>query len=140
MLLILNLPLAPVFASVLRLRYAYIYPIVLGVSVIGVFAAHQRVFDMWLALGAAVLGYFMKRHGYPAAPVVLGLILGGLLEGELRRSLAMSGGSPAIFLERPVTLVLLLVAVGLGALAARRRNPTTLSDSSAPAGATRGES
>ena len=60
-----------------------------------------------------ILGYAMKKLDYPAAPLILALMLGDRLESDLRRSLVLSGGSPAIFLERPITLVLLLAAVGL---------------------------
>lgn len=125
-LLVLNLPLAPVFASVLRLRYSYIYPVVLGVALVAAYAVTTRMFDAWLALGLAVFGVFMRRYGYPIAPVVLGLVLGGLMEAELRRALAMGGGSFTIFAERPISLALLgfaalLLIVPLVLSAVRRR-------------------
>lgn len=116
LLLALNLPLAPVFASVLRIKYTYLYPVVLVVAVVAAYAVSTRIFDAFLALGLAVLGVFMKQHGYPVAPLVLGLVLGGMVESELRRSLAIGDGSISIFLDRPIALVILALAVLLVAV------------------------
>lgn len=113
LLLLLNLPLAPVFASMLRIRYAYLYPVVCAVAVVAAYAVSGLMFDAWLALGLAAFGIFMKHQGFPVAPLVLGLVLGGMVEAELRRSLAISEGSFGIFLERPIALVILALALAL---------------------------
>jgi len=110
-LLILNLPLAPVFASVLRIKYTYLYPVVLVIAIVAAYAASTRMFDAFLAIGLAVLGVFMKQHGYPVAPLVLGLVLGGMVEAELRRTLAIGDGTLAIFLDRPIALAIMALAV-----------------------------
>jgi putative tricarboxylic transport membrane protein len=110
-LLALNLPLAPVFASVLRIKYTYLYPVLCVIAVVAVFSVSARMFDVFLALGMALFGILMKSHGYPVAPLVLGLVLGGLIEEELRRSVRMGGDSLMIFAERPIALVILGLVV-----------------------------
>lgn len=112
-LLLLNLPLAPVFASILRIKYAYLYPVVLIVAIVAAYSVSGRLFDAFLALGLAVFGLFLRHQGFPVAPLVLGLVLGGMVESELRRSLALGDGSLSIFAERPIAIAILLLAVSL---------------------------
>lgn len=109
-LLFLNLPLAPVFASILRLRYGLLYPLILLLCFVGAYAIENRLWGVWLAFAFGVIGYFMKRYDYPAAPVILGLILGGLLEEALVQTSSISGGDFTIFLRRPIALVLFALA------------------------------
>ncbi len=109
-LLLLNLPLAPVFASILRLRYAFLYPLILLMCFVGAYAIQNQIFDMWLVLAFGAIGYFMKRYDYPAAPVILGIVLGGLFEKALAQTSSMSGGDFSIFLSRPIALALLALA------------------------------
>src|SRR5699024_2690488 len=111
LLLLLNLPLAPVFASVLRIKYSYLYPVVLIIAVVAAYAVSARLFDAFLAIGLSAFGIFMKHQGYPVAPLVLGLVLGGMIESELRRSLAIGDGSLAIFLDRPIALGIFALAI-----------------------------
>jgi putative tricarboxylic transport membrane protein len=110
-LLILNLPLAPLFASMLRLRYAFVYPVILLMSFVGAYAIENSMWGVWVAFGFGVLGYFMKRYEFPAAPVILGLVLGGLMEKTIVQTSSMGGGSLGIFLERPIALVLFALAL-----------------------------
>lgn len=121
LLLVLNLPLAPVFASILRFRYMYIYPAVLLLCLAGAFSIQNRMWAVWVAVAFAVIGYFMRRYGYPVAPLILGLVLGPLMESGLDRSLAISGGDLSIFFTRPTSLGLLILAalLFLGPLAMR---------------------
>ncbi len=116
MLLFLNLPGAPLFASVLRLPYPVIATAIIGISITGAYSLENSLFDVWVALAFGVLGYLMKRFDYPAAPLVLALVLGPLLEMSLRQSLTISHGSLAIFITRPASAVLL--AIGIVALCA----------------------
>jgi len=109
-LLLLNLPLAPVFASILRLRYGLLYPMILLLCFVGAYAIENRLWGVWLAFAFGVIGYFMKRYDYPAAPVILGLILGGLLEEALVQTSSISGGDFTIFLQSPIALVLFTLA------------------------------
>jgi putative tricarboxylic transport membrane protein len=122
LLLLLNLPLAPVFALMLRFRYAFVYPIILLMSLVGAYAVENQMWGVWLALGFGLLGYFMKRYDYPVAPVILGLVLGGLMEKSFVQSSAMGGGGVGIFLQRPIALLLfaLTLAVMFGPYLAKR--------------------
>jgi putative tricarboxylic transport membrane protein len=110
MLLVLNLPLAPVFASLLRLRYVYLYPLILLLSFVGAYSIENRMWGVWITLAFGVIGYLMKRHGYPAAPVILGVVLGGLMEKTLVQTSAMGRGDLSIFLDRPIAMVLFVLA------------------------------
>ena len=110
-LLLMNLPLAPLFASMLRLRYELMYPLILLLSFVGAYAIENRLWGVWLAFAFGVIGYFMARFGYPAAPVILGVILGGLMEQALLRTQSIGGGSFAIFLDRPIALAIFALAV-----------------------------
>jgi len=110
MLLILNLPLVPLFAQILRLPYYALYPIILGISVVGVYSVSQSLFDVWLLSLFGLLGYLMRKLDFPAAPLVLGMVLGDAMERALRQSLMMSQGEMSIFVTRPVSAAMLLLA------------------------------
>jgi putative tricarboxylic transport membrane protein len=110
MLLVLNLPLVPVFAQVLRLPAHVLFPLILGVSMVGVYSVSGSFFDLVLLLGFGLLGYLMRKLDYPSAPLILGLVLGGAMERALRQSLMMSEGSLAIFVARPMPAVMLSLA------------------------------
>jgi putative tricarboxylic transport membrane protein len=111
MLLVLNMPLVPVFAQVLRAPVYVLYPVILGISIVGVYSASGSLFDVWLLAGFGLLGYFMRKLDYPSAPLILGLVLGGPLERALRQSLMMSEGSLSILVARPVSAVMLSLAL-----------------------------
>ena len=106
-LLILNLPLAPLFAVLLRVPYAVLYPVILALCVVGVYSQSNSLDDLWLMVVFGVLGYFMKQYDFPAAPLILGLVLEPLFENALRQSLTLSHGSLAIFVTRPISATLL---------------------------------
>ena len=111
-LLLMNIPLVPLFARLLKLPGYAMYPLILGVSIIGVYSDGNSYFELGLLAGFGLLGYAMRKLGYPAAPLVLGLVLGDSMEKALRQSLMMSQGDLAI-LYRPIPAVLLLVAAVL---------------------------
>jgi putative tricarboxylic transport membrane protein len=111
MLLALNLPLVPVFAQVLRTPAYVLYPVILGISMVGVFSVSGSFFDLWLLAAFGLLGYLMRKLDYPAAPLILGMVLGGAMERALRQSLMMSDGSLSILVSRPVSAVMLSLAV-----------------------------
>jgi putative tricarboxylic transport membrane protein len=111
MLLVLNLPLVPLFAQVLRAPAYVLYPLIVGVSIVGVFSVSGSFFDVALFIAFGLLGYLMRKLDYPAAPLVLGLVLGGAIERALRQSLMMSGGSMTILFTRPIDAAMLLLAV-----------------------------
>jgi putative tricarboxylic transport membrane protein len=72
---------------------------------------HLSIFDVGIVIAAGLLGYFMRLFGFPVLPAVLGVVLGGLIEANYRRSLLLSGGDHAIFLEDPIAIALFVVAV-----------------------------
>lgn len=111
MLLILNLPLAPAFASILRIPYEILIPVIIGIALVGVYSVENSVFNVGVTVVFGAIGFVMRVYGYPAAPLVLALVLGPMLERALRQSLQMSLGSPEIFVTRPVSAVILAVAL-----------------------------
>ena len=111
MLLVLNLPLVPVFAQVLRTPVYILYPLILGVSIVGIYGSSGSLFDLMLLAGFGLLGYLMRKLDYPSAPLILGLVLGGAMERALRQSLMMSEGSLSILVSRPISALMLLFAL-----------------------------
>jgi putative tricarboxylic transport membrane protein len=111
LLLILNLPLAAVFARLLSVSYSWLYPPILAICLLGAYANSNSLQDCWLLIVFGVLGWLMKRYSWPAAPLVLGLVLGPLFETSMRQSLSMSRGDFTIFLTRPIALTLLIIAL-----------------------------
>ena len=71
----------------------------------------QTIFDVWIMLGFGIIGYLLRKLDFPIAPAILALILGPMMEKSLRTTLEISGGSVAIFLDRPVAIVLLIIPV-----------------------------
>jgi putative tricarboxylic transport membrane protein len=107
MLLILNLPLAPAFASVLRVPYSVLIPIIIGIALFGVYSVDNSLFHVGITVLFGGIGFAMRLYGYPPAPLVLALVLGPMLEKALRQSLQMSLGSAEIFVSRPVSAIIL---------------------------------
>jgi putative tricarboxylic transport membrane protein len=111
LLLVLNWPMVNVFARIMAVPARYLMPVVLVISTVGVWSLSSSSVDLLLTGMAGVIGYYMRRHAWPIEPLVLGLILGGRMESSCRQALIISKGSPAIFFEKPISLVLLLGAV-----------------------------
>src|SRR5213075_1534344 len=109
LLLILNLPLVAVFAQLLRMPAYAMFPLILGVSIVGVYTSAGSMFQLMLLCGFGLMGYLMRKLDYPTAPLVLGLVLGDAMEKALRQSLMMSQGDVSI-LFRPIPSVLLTIA------------------------------
>ena len=113
MLLVLNLPLIPLFAQILKLREFVLYPIIFGISVVGVYAVSNSLFDCGLLAAFGLLGYLMQRLKFPSAPLILGLVLGDAMERALRQSLMMSQGDLSILVSRPIAASMLVIAAVL---------------------------
>jgi putative tricarboxylic transport membrane protein len=111
MLLVLNLPLVPLFAQVLRTPTYVLFPVILGVSLVGVYSVSGSMFDLLLLCLFGLLGYLMRKLDFPAAPLILGLALGAGMERALRQSLMMSGGELSILVSRPISAVMLSLAL-----------------------------
>ena len=99
MLLALNLPLVGLFVNLLRIPYAYLYPLIIMFCVIGVYEVNHSIVDVWIMLIMGVVGYGLKKFGFDPAPLVLGLVIAPIFEMWLRQSLIMSNGTWAIFLR-----------------------------------------
>ncbi len=122
MLLALNLPLVGLFVSVLRIPYAYLYPLIIMFCILGVYEVNHSVVDVWIMLIMGVVGYGLRKFGFDPAPLVLGLVIAPIFEMSLRQSLIMSNGNWSIFFnvnERPIAAALLALCALLLVLATR---------------------
>jgi putative tricarboxylic transport membrane protein len=106
MLLILNLPLVGIFVNLLRIPYAWLVPIILIVSIIGVYSVNFSVADIWIMVLSGGAGYVLRKFGYEMAPMLLALVLGDRLEANFRLALTMSGGDYATFADKASIIVL----------------------------------
>ncbi|WP_424933289.1 tripartite tricarboxylate transporter permease [Amaricoccus macauensis] len=100
---IFGLTLTRAFVQVLRVPYSYLMPVVFVLCVIGTYALSQRTFDIWIMVGFGLVGFVLRQMKYPMAPLVLGIILGDLLDKSLRRGLTLSDGDLTPFFTRPVS-------------------------------------
>ena len=133
MLLVLNLPLIAMWARFLRMPYALMYPFILLFCLIGAYSVSHNIGDgivMWVF---GVVGYLLKKFDYEAAPLILALVIGPMMEEALRQSLILSGGSFDIFVSRPITAAFLLAAVLLLLLPVFRRSADDRVSGSRPA-------
>jgi putative tricarboxylic transport membrane protein len=110
-ILIYGLVLTRFLVQVLRARYQVIVPIIFVLCAVGSFAIAARLFDVWVMLGFGVLGFVLRMLNYPMAPLVLGLVLGDLLEKSLRRGLVLSDGDVTPFFTRPISAAIFLLIV-----------------------------
>lgn len=111
-LLVINLPLAPLCASLLRVPYVFLAPGILVLSLVGAYAATLDTGTVWMCLVFGVLGWLMIKFDIPRPPLVLALVLAQLLETSIRQSLLLSFGSLSIFVERPIAAFLLVLVAG----------------------------
>jgi TctA family transporter len=111
MLIILNLPLIGMWVRMIMIPYHFLYPGILVFCAIGVFSLKNAEFDIYLMGLFGVLGYIFAKLGCEAAPMLLAFILGPLMEEYLRRAMLLSRGSPWVFLQRPISATLLVIAV-----------------------------
>jgi putative tricarboxylic transport membrane protein len=93
------------FLQVLKVSNNYLAPMLLILSVVGSFALRNSLFDVWVTILLGLFGYIMLRGGFPMAPTVLGLVLGPMLESEIRRSLILSAGDWSVFIVRPISVL-----------------------------------
>ncbi len=131
MLLVLNLPLIPLWVMVLRVPYYLLYPLILLFCLIGSYSIGNNTGDVLIMLIFGIIGYLMRKFRYDAPPLVLAMVLGGELESSLRQSLMLSRGNFSIFVTRPITLGFLIVAVLLLVIPiiTQRRKLSILEDS-----------
>ncbi len=111
LLLIINLPLVPLFAKVLNVPYWALGPVVIVMCLVGVYSLNNSLFDLWLVFLFSVAGYFMKKLDFPGPPVVLALVLGPMMETNMKRALQISHGDVGIFFFRPIAGPLMAITV-----------------------------
>ena len=127
MLLLLNLPLIGIWVKILKIPYPILFPLILLFCLIGVYSLNNNVIEIIIMIVFGIVGYFMKKFDYEAAPLVFALVLGPMLENTLRQSLLLSNGSLAIFVKRPISTGLLAVT-GILLILALIRRPVAASE------------
>lgn len=113
MLLVLNLPLVGLWVKLLKIPKPPLYAGILIFATVGVYGMRQSAFDLVLLYAIGLLGVVMRRFDFPTAPVVVGMILGPLAEAQMRNALSIGEGKWSVFLERPMSLTLIVVIVGV---------------------------
>src|SRR6476661_5952642 len=130
MLVILNLPLIGLWVSLLKVPYRILFPCIMAFSAIGIYSVNNSSFEIYLTAFFGVIGFLWLRFEMQPAPMLLGFVLGPLMEENLRRALLISRGDATVFLTRPISLgfviatVLIIVVMGLPAIRARREQIT----------------
>jgi putative tricarboxylic transport membrane protein len=110
-LLVINLPLIPYIARTLAIPERMLVPLILFFCLIGVYLVSFNTFDVWVMIGLAAVCVGLRLLDYPMAPLLLGFVLGKLMEENLRRALIVNDGSFAFLWERPVTAALLAISI-----------------------------
>jgi putative tricarboxylic transport membrane protein len=113
MLMVLNIPLIGVWVAILRIPYRVLYPAIVVFISLGVYSVNNNEFDVLVVAAIGFIGYVMAVLRFEAAPLLLGFILGPLMEEHLRRAMLLSRGDPMVFLQRPISLTLLICCLGL---------------------------
>jgi len=111
LLLLINLPLIGIWVRMLKVPFPLLLPFILVIAITGTYATNNSVTEVYVTLVFGVIGYFMKHADLPAAPVIMGIVLGPLLETHFRRALIISNGSYATFFTHPVSAIFLCAAV-----------------------------
>jgi putative tricarboxylic transport membrane protein len=113
MLLLLNLPLIGIWVRLLKIPYSILFPFIFLFCLIGAYTVGNNVQDVYIMILFGILGYLMKKYDYEPAPLVLAFVLGPMFENAFRQSLIISGGSPLIFLSRPIAATFLVISLVL---------------------------
>jgi len=128
MLLVLNLPAIGLWVQVLRIPYPFLFPLILLFCLIGSYSLGNNKFDVLIMVIFGVIGYLMKKVRFEGAPLLLGMVLGLMMEDAMRQSLIMSGGSFHIFISRPISAAFILTALALLAIPIVRGGKKILMD------------
>jgi crotonobetainyl-CoA:carnitine CoA-transferase CaiB-like acyl-CoA transferase len=111
MLVILNLPLIGLWVKLLKVPYYVLFPVITGFCAIGVYSVNSNVYDLYTVTIFGLMGYVLIKVRCEPAPLLLGFVLGPLLEENLRRALLLSHGDPTVFITRPISAILLVIAL-----------------------------
>ncbi|GCA49418.1 tripartite tricarboxylate transporter TctA family protein [Sinorhizobium sp. KGO-5] len=117
LLVILNLPLIGVWVRLLTVPYSVLFPAILAFASIGVYSVNSNTFDLYVMAAFGLFGYALSKLDFEPAPMLLGFVLGPLLEEHLRRAMVISHGDPSVFVTRPISATLLILAVLVTAIA-----------------------
>jgi putative tricarboxylic transport membrane protein len=126
MLVILNLPMIGLWVKLLQVPYRLLFPAIMAFSAIGIYSVNSSSFEIYLTAVFGIVGFICMRLGFPLAPMLLGFVLGPMMEENLRRSMLMAGGDATVFVRQPISLafiiatVLILVVMVLPAVRKRR--------------------
>jgi len=113
MLLVLNLPMVGLWVKLLKIPKPQLYAGILIFATVGAYGMRQSAFDLFLLYAIGILGVVMRRFDFPTAPVVVGMILGPLAEAQLRNAMSIGEGSAAVFFQRPMSIVLIVIVVAV---------------------------
>jgi TctA family transporter len=111
MLVVLNLPMVGIWVKILKVPYRLLFPAIMAFSAIGIYSVNNSAFDVYLAGLFAAIGFIWVKLGFNPAPMLLGFVLGPMLEEHLRRAMLMSGGDVSVFVTHPISLVFIVVTV-----------------------------
>jgi putative tricarboxylic transport membrane protein len=111
MLLVLNLPLIPLWVKILKIPYPILFPLILLFCVIGSYSLNNNIVEVLIMIVFGIVGYLMKKFEYEAAPLILAMVLSPMMEDALRQSLVVSHGNILIFFTRPISVTLLSIAL-----------------------------
>jgi putative tricarboxylic transport membrane protein len=111
MLVVLNLPLVGVWVKLLMVPYRLLFPAIMAFSAIGIYSVNNSSFEIYLTALFGVLGFVWTKLGFPAPPLLLGFVLGPMMEEHLRRAMLTAKGDPTVFVTRPISLAFIMVTV-----------------------------
>jgi putative tricarboxylic transport membrane protein len=111
MLVVLNLPLIGLWVKLLQVPYRLLFPAIMAFSAIGIYSVNSSSFEIYLTALFGIVGFVCMRLGFPLAPMLLGYVLGPMMEENLRRSMLMSGGDPTVFFTHPISLAFMIATV-----------------------------
>jgi putative tricarboxylic transport membrane protein len=111
LLVVLNLPMIGLWVKLLQVPYRLLFPAIMAFSAIGIYSVNNSSFEIYLAALFGVFGFVCAKLGFPPAPMLLGYVLGPMVEENLRRSMLMSGGDPSVFVTRPISAAFIVATV-----------------------------
>lgn len=133
-LLVLNLPLIPMWVQILRIPYWLLYPVILVLAVVGAYSVRGSMFDIWLLIAFSAIGYVFRKLDIPSAPMLMAFVLGPQAELTVRQSLTLSDNNPLIFVQRPIAAAILGVTVlliGFAIVSRQRKRRAVLATATA---------
>jgi putative tricarboxylic transport membrane protein len=111
MLVVLNLPMIGLWVKLLQVPYRLLFPAIMAFSAIGIYSVNTSSFEIYLTAAFGIFGFVCMKLGFPLAPMLLGYVLGPMMEENLRRSMLQSGGDPSVFVTRPLSLAFIIATV-----------------------------